>query len=69
MAIYVSRRNKIDQKPCQNIKEIFLTLDKSRVLIDYTFYKDMNDLLTFEKIWCCNGALCTIFENDKMFAL
>ncbi len=69
MAVYVSRKNKIDQKPCQNITEIFVTLVKSRVLIDYKFYKDMNDLLSFEKIWCCNGALCTILENDLIFAL
>ncbi len=49
--------------------EIFLTLVKSRVLIDYTFDKDINDLLTFEKIWCCNGALCMISENDLIFTL
>ncbi len=69
MAIYVSRRNKLEEKPCQNIIEIFLILVKSRVLIDYKFYKDMNDLFTFEKIWCCNGVLCMISENDLTFAL
>ncbi len=59
----------MEENPCQNIIEIFLILVKSRVLIDYTFYKDMNDLFIFEKIWCCNGALCMISENYLTFAL
>ncbi len=69
MTIYVSKRNKLEEKPCQNIIEIFLILVKSRVLIDYKLYKDMNDLFTFEKIWCCNGTLCMISENYLTFAL
>lgn len=67
MAIYITRRDKIEQKHGQNIIDTFLTLVKSRVLIDYKFYKNMNDLFTFEKIWCCKGVLCTIFEDDLIF--
>ena len=67
MAIYVSRRDQIEQKPGQNIIEIFLSLVKSRVLIDYKFYKTMNDLFIFEKVWCCKGVVCTILEDDLIF--
>ncbi len=39
------------------------------VLIDFKFYKAMEDLLTFEIIWCSQGAVCTIFEGNLVFSL
>ncbi len=68
-AIYISRKNKIGKKSCQSVVDCFLTLVKSRVLIDFKFYKAMEDLLTFEMIWCSQGAVCTIFEGNLVFSL
>ncbi len=43
-AIYVSRKNKIGKKSCQSIVDSFFTLVKSRVLVDFKYYKAMEDL-------------------------
>ncbi len=48
---------------------LFLNLMKSRVLIDFCFYKSTKDLLTFEIKWCGNGALCSVVEDDLFFSL
>ncbi len=68
-AIYVSRKNKIGKKSCQSIVDSFFTLVKSRVLVDFKYYKAMEDLLTFEIIWCSQGALYTVFEGNLVFSL
>lgn len=69
MAIYVSRKNRIEQKPCQSVSDVFLAFITSRVWIDLKLYKAMDDLTTFEMIWCNKGALCSISEGDLFFSL
>jgi len=46
MAIYLSRKKKIEQDVVQ-----------SRILIDFYYYKCIGDLFSFENIWSCNDAL------------
>lgn len=50
LAMYISRKNKIEQKSSDDVIVCFLSLIKSRVLIDFQFYKTMKDLPTFEQI-------------------
>lgn len=69
MAIYISRKNRVEQKCSDDVNVCFLTLIKSRVLIDFRFYKTMRDLSTFELIWCSHGALCAVCEVDLFFSL
>jgi len=38
---------------------------KARILIDFAYYKLMDDLITFEGIWYCNEAE---FEGKLFFA-
>jgi len=66
LAIYSSRK-KIEQRPGHNVTVFFSTLVKSRVLIDFNFYKSMDDLISFELKWCSKGALCSIFEDELFF--
>lgn len=66
MAIYVSRRNKIESDSGFNILKVFMTLVKSRILIDFPFYSEMNDLGSFVEIWCYKDAVCYL-EDDALF--
>lgn len=68
LAIYTSRKKKIEQNSEQNVVAMFSNMLKARILIDFAFYKHMDDLITFEGIWCCNEALCSVFEGDLFFA-
>ncbi|KAL2076997.1 hypothetical protein ACEWY4_027414 [Coilia grayii] len=68
MAIYVSRRNKIEKGASEDIVVIFSILVRSRLLIDFRFYKLMKNLDTFEEIWCHNGALCSVKNDELLFA-
>lgn len=63
LAIYSSRKNMIEHRPGHNVMVLFSNLIKSRVLIDFNFYKSMDDLITFELKWCSKEALCSMFED------
>jgi len=56
MAIYLSRKKKIEQDVVQNVV-LFFNLVQSRILIDFYYYKCIGDLFSFENIWSCNDAL------------
>ncbi len=68
LAIYMSRKNMVERLSGEDVI-LFLNLMKSRVLIDFCFYKSTKDLLTFEMKWCGNGALCSVVEDDLFFSL
>jgi len=68
MAIYISRKNRVEQEGSDDVNVCFVNLVKSRVLIDFRFYKTMSDLSTFDLVWCSHGALCTVYEGDLVFS-
>ena len=63
MAIYVSRRNKIEQMSSDDMMMVFSILVRSRVLIDFNFYKAMKDLEPFKEIWCYSSVLCVCLKG------
>ena len=67
MAIYVTRRNKVENQPGTNVV-LFPALVKARVLVDFHFYKLMQNLETFEDVWCVKHAICTVFESELHFS-
>jgi len=69
MAIYISRRDKIEKQIDYNVERVFTAMIKSRLVIDFRFNKAMDSLNVFEGIWCHRGALCSIIENELHFAL
>ncbi len=58
MAIYVTRKEKIDMNINKSLVAVFSKLVKSKILIDFYYHKLIHDLLMFETIWCLNGVLC-----------
>ncbi len=66
MAMYVRRRNKVENISGQEVLMVFANLNKSRVIIDFNFVKAMNDLSSFEMKWC---RLCSVYEGMIFFAV
>ncbi len=52
MAIYDTRKIKIELNLSSNFQIVFFKLVKSRILIDFRYYKAMGDLMHFETIRC-----------------
>ena len=68
MAVYGTRKNKIERNMSYNLLAAFFNSVKSRILIDFRYFKAMEDLLSFDLIWCYGGALCEVVENNLVFA-
>lgn len=68
MAIYVTRRNRVEEIPGTELSDVFPSLVKSRVLVDFRFFKLMNDLETFEARWCYKNALCSVLNEELHFS-
>lgn len=66
MAIYISRRNKIEQRNGQHIVAVFKNMFKSRILVDFNYYKLMNAINVFKIEWCSDVGMCTVL-NDELF--
>ncbi len=47
MAIYVTRKEKVDMNINKSLVAVFSKLVKSRILIDFLYYKSIHDLLMF----------------------
>lgn len=67
LAVYLSRKNMVQRKPGEIIP-VFKNLIKSRILIDFHFYKLMSAIEVFEDLWCYHGALCSVLNDDLFFA-
>ncbi len=69
MAIYVTRKEKVDMNINKSLVAVFSKLVKSRILIDFLYYKSMHDLLRFETIWCLKGIICKVVEEELCFSI
>jgi len=63
------RKEKIKQNVSSSLVAIFVKLVKSRILIDYHYYRLMHDFLSFEVRWCLNKVLCEIVEEELLFSI
>lgn len=67
LAVYMTRKNKIEGREGQHVVIVFKNLVKARLMIDFKFYKMMNDLESFLQKWCFNEAICTVIEEMLIF--
>ncbi len=68
LAIYITRRNKIEQKGEQELITAFKKMVKSRLVIEFNFYKLMSTLNIFEIEWCCDNVLCSLVDNELVIS-
>lgn len=67
MAIYVSRKSKIEKDSDVDVILVFSLLVKSRVLVDFRYYDATNNLMMFEQRWCIKDVLCNVVNNILTF--
>ncbi len=63
LAVYISRKNKIEGGEGQHVLIVFKNLVKSRVMLDFKVYKMMNDLESFCINGVFKGAICSVVEE------
>lgn len=62
------KKKKIEQNVCSSLEAVFVKFVKSRILIDYHYYRLMHDLVSFGVTWCLSGILCEIVEKELYFS-
>lgn len=66
MAIYISRKRKVEEGLSINVVSLFVNLVKSRLLLEFNFYKSVSDLDTFCQTWSY-GIICSVVEGELIF--
>ncbi len=69
MAIYVSRKRKVDDLVDIDIKLLFTRMGKARIMTDFNYYKEMKDVDHFSIIWAHGDVLCSVKENHLIFSV
>nr|BAC82606.1 pol-like protein [Takifugu rubripes] len=68
MAVYISRRRKVEDSVDCDVVLLLSRRIKARILIDFHFYRKMEDLEQFVRTWTYGGILCSIQLEDLVFS-
>ena len=68
MAVYVSRRNKVEDRAGHEAAAVFLCNVRARVWLEYRFHKAIGDLDAFKQRWCYNNIICVVDNDGLIFA-
>lgn len=68
MAIYLSRKNKIEDKDGTDAIVLWRRNVRFRLQLEFSFFKTMNDFKSFTTIWCYKNVICTILNDDLYFS-
>jgi len=58
MAIYLTRKGKMDGEVGQDVVHVFKSLVRVRIKLDFLFYKTMNNIEDFENVWNYKEMQC-----------
>ena len=67
LAIYYSRKQKIDSGQAKECVATFKGLVKARILLNFKYYEEMKDLDSFKNIWDVDGVLFSFVDGDCMW--
>ena len=68
MAIYLTRRNRIENREGQNAKSMWQAKLRARLKLEFNFYKQTGDLEGFDRVWCFKKILCSVKEDNLHLA-
>lgn len=68
MAVYITRKRKVEEDLHIEPVPVCTGLIKSRLLIDFNFYRTTGDLDSFKDLWCWQNALCSIEAGEMFYA-
>ena len=69
MAIYVSRKRRINDVVDVGAKLLFTRMVKARIMTDFNYFKEMRDLDQFSMIWAHGDVLCSVGGNHLIFSV
>lgn len=64
MAVYLSRRNRMENAADDDAVFVFVKMLKARLEIDFNYYRMMKDLQTFCSVWCYKVVLCCVLDEE-----
>ena len=67
MAIYLTRRDKLQNEPVRDMGFLWKTNIKARLKLEFCFYKATNNIPAFIEQWGCDDALCTVSGENLIF--
>ena len=67
MAVYFSRRRKVEDGFIVEPVTVCINMMKSRLLIDFNYFKAAGDLDSFQQAWCFNQVLCSGENHTLQF--
>ncbi|KAJ3603143.1 hypothetical protein NHX12_030886 [Muraenolepis orangiensis] len=68
MAIYLSRKNRIENWKGEEAKAIWLCNIRARLWLEHRFSKHVGDLDAFKQRWCHEDIVCSVVDEDLHFA-
>ncbi len=69
LVIYKTRKNRMENRRGLKITSLFKAFVKSRIVVEFKYYKAMKDMETFRLQWCYNSIFCTVVEEELIFDL
>ena len=67
ISIYKSRKNKVNSTAGQQLTNMFLSLVKARVRVDFRFHCLMRSMEEFLNRWCFTTAVCSVVGEELAF--
>lgn len=61
MAVYVTRKKKVEEE--SNVDVLLVFMSKSRLLLEFSFYKAVQDLQKFQQVWADGEPLSFLTEG------
>lgn len=64
MAIYLSRKSRLENREGQDARAVWLCNIRARLWLEFRVYKHIGDLEAFKQRWCFNGIVCSVVEVE-----
>lgn len=68
MAVYVSRKRKVEDSLDCDIVLLLSRMIKARITIGFNYYSKMEDLESFLLTWTLDRVLCAVREHNLIFS-
>ncbi len=63
LAIWLSRKRKLNGEESNDVVMILIGLIKARVKIEFAFYKLIENIEMFKFKWCVNNCICEVTHD------
>ena len=68
MAIYISRKNKMEGQSNVDAASVWRCNLRCRLRLEFSFYKIIKNLGSFSDMWCHKNILCAVLNDELVFS-